>query len=161
MAGNKYYVYQYINEDGQPYYIGKGSGTRIREKHLYTKIPPPERRIIIKDGLSNKEAYELENQLIKQYGRKVDGGVLDNKKITRWVAEPGWKHSESAKKRISEGNLGKVRTEDHKQKYRLPKAETHANNIKNAVKNLWADPVYKQKRIEKMMETRRRNGHSV
>jgi hypothetical protein len=92
MADNNYYIYQYITEDGLPYYIGKGSGTRIREYHLYTEVPPAERRIILK--------------------------------------------------------------------YRKPKTDSHANNIKNAVKNLWADPEYKQKRLEKMMETRRKNGHS-
>ena len=160
MAGNIYYVYQYITEDGQPYYIGKGSKTRIREKHLYTEVPPIERRIIVRDGLTNAEAHELELQLINQYGRKKDGGVLDNKKLTRWVAASGWKHSADAKDSISKGNLGKVRTEEHKQKYRQSKTESHANNIKNAVKNLWADPVYRAKRLEKMMETRRRNGHS-
>ena len=99
--------------------------------------------------------------MIKQYGRKIDGGLLDNKKITRWVAEPGWKHSESAKKRISEGNSGKVRTEEHKQNYRKPKEKSHADNIKHAVKNLWADPEYKAKRLAKTMETRKRNGFSI
>ena len=161
MSDNKFYVYQYLTENGLPYYIGKGSGTRIREMHLYTEVPPPNRRIIIKDGLTNIKAYELENQLIKQYGRKIDGGLLDNKKITRWVAEPGWKHSESAKKRISEGNSGKVRTEEHKQNYRKPKEKSHADNIKHAVKNLWADPEYKAKRLAKTMETRKRNGFSI
>ena len=161
MAGSNYYVYQYLTENGLPYYVGKGSGTRIREMHLYTEVPPPNRRVIIKDGLTNNEAYELENQLIKKYGRKIDGGLLDNKKLTRWVAEPGWKHSDNAKKRISEGNLGKVRTEEHKQKYRQPKTDSHAYNIKNAVKNLWADPEYRAKRREQTMETRRRNGFSI
>ena len=160
MAGNNYYVYQYLTKNRLPYYIGKGSGTRIREHHLYTEVPPAERRVILKDGLTNKEAYEMESALIKFYGCKKHGGILDNKKVTRWVAEPGWKHSAEAVEKIRQGNLGKVRTEEHKQKYRKPKTDSHATNIKNAVKNLWADPEYKQKRLEKTMETRRKNGHS-
>lgn len=160
MADNKYYVYQYINEDGLPYYIGKGSGTRIREHHLYTEVPPVERQIILRDGLSNREAYDMESDLIKLYGRKIDGGILDNKKLTRWVAEPGWRHSDEAKKKISEGNLGKVRTDEHKKNYSKSKTESHANNIKNSVKQLWADPVYRANRKAKMMETRRKNGFS-
>ena len=141
MAGNNYYVYQYITEDGLPYYIGKGSRTRIREHHLYTEVPPAERRIILKDGLTNKEAYDMESALIKFYGCKKHGGILDNKKITRWVAEPGWKHSEESKKKISEGNKGKVRTEEAKSNYRKPKTAEHAEKIRQANLGRPYDPV--------------------
>lgn len=132
MAGNNYYVYQYLTKNGLPYYIGKGSGTRIREHHLYTEVPPAERRVILKDGLTNKEAYEMESALIKFYGCKKHGGILDNKKVTRWVAEPGWKHSKDAKKKISEGNKGKVRSEEAKANYRKPKTAEHAEKIRQA-----------------------------
>jgi hypothetical protein len=141
MAGSNYYVYQYITEDGLPYYIGKGSGTRIREHHLYTEVPPAERRIILKDGLTNKEAYDIESVLIKFYGCKKHGGILDNKKVTRWVAEPGWKHSDEAKKKISEGNTGKVRSEEAKANYRKPKTAEHAEKIRQANLGRPYDPV--------------------
>jgi hypothetical protein len=161
MAGNNYYVYQYINEDGTPYYIGKGSKSRIREKHNHTIVPPIEQRIIIKSGLSNEEAKQLEGELITKYGRKLDGGILDNIKINQWACFDGWKHKPETIEKIRQGNLGKIRTEEHKQKYRQPKTESHANNIKNAVKQLWADPEYRAMRKAKTMETRRRNGFSV
>ena len=161
MTDNKYYVYQYINDDGQPYYIGKGSKTRIREKHNHTIVPPPERRIIVKDGLTNDEAKLLEGELITKYGRKLDGGILDNIKINQWACFDGWNHSEEAKRKISKGNKGRVRTAEHKKNYSKPKTESHANNIKNSVKNLWADPVYRAQRKAKMMETRKRNGFSI
>jgi len=141
MAGSNYYVYQYITEDGLPYYIGKGSGTRIREHHLYTEVPPAERRIILKDGLTNKEAYDIESVLIKLYGCKKHGGILDNKKVTRWAAEPGWKHSDEAKKKISEGNTGKVRSEEAKANYRKPKTGEHAEKIRQANLGRPYDPV--------------------
>jgi len=118
MARCNYYVYQYITEDGQPYYVGKGSGSRVRAKHLYTVVPPEHRRIILRDGLTNKEAYDLESSLIAQYGCKKHGGLLDNKKITRWVAEPGWKHTVEAKKKISDGNTGKIRTAEQRKHYK-------------------------------------------
>jgi hypothetical protein len=63
MAEYKFYVYQYLTEDGQPYYIGKGCGKRIHKPHTSTSLPPKERRIIIKDGLSNEEAKKLEGDL--------------------------------------------------------------------------------------------------
>ena len=160
MAGNNYYVYQYITDLGDPYYVGKGKNNRIHVKHKHTAVPPKERRIIIKDNLTNEESKVLEGELITKYGRKIDGGMLDNIKINQWACFDGWKHTPETVEKIRQGNLGKVRTEEHKQKYRQPKTESHANNIQTAVKNLWADSVYKAKRIEKMMETRKRNGFS-
>ena len=45
MRLNKYYVYQYLREDGTPYYIGKGQGYRIHEKNGHPFLPKKERRI--------------------------------------------------------------------------------------------------------------------
>ena len=132
MAGNNYYVYQYITKDGLPYYIGKGKQNRIREKHLYTDVPPVDQRIIIKDKLNEEQAFELEYQLIKQYGRKIDGGLLDNIKLNQWACSTGWKHKPETIEKIRQGNLGKVRTEAHKQKYKQPKTLKHAENIRKA-----------------------------
>ena len=132
MAGCNYYVYQYLTENGLPYYVGKGKNNRINVNHKHIALPTVERRVIVKDGLTNKEAYEMESELIKFYGCKKHGGILDNKKITRWVAEPGWKHSDDSKKKISAGNKGKVRSEEAKAKYRTPKTAEHAEKIRQA-----------------------------
>jgi hypothetical protein len=156
----RFYVYQYLTEDGIPYYIGKGSGNRMNVKHTTVALPTKERRMIIQSGLTNNEAKQLEAELITKYKRKVDGGILDNIKINQWACAVGWQHSTETKQKISQGNLGKVRTEDHKKNYSHPKSEEHASNIQSAVKNLWADLEYKQKRLAKVMETRRRNGLS-
>ena len=160
MADNIFYVYQYLDEAGKPYYIGKGSGKRINRLHTKTTLPPLERRIIIKNGLSNEEAKSLEGDLISKYKRKVDGGILDNIKINQWACAVGWKHSDDAKQKISMGNAGKKRTAEHKANYSKPKNSEHAKNIKSAVKNLWADPEYRVKRNAQAMATRIKNGHS-
>ena len=41
--------------------------------------------------MAEKDAFDLELELIKEYGRKIDGGILDNIRISRWVAQAGWK----------------------------------------------------------------------
>lgn len=107
---NVFYVYQYLNVDGTPYYIGKGKGTRIHKKHTFTILPPKDRRIIIEKNLSEIDALVLENELIKKYGRKINGGMLDNIKINRWTCTSGWKHSEETKKRISAAKIGIKKT---------------------------------------------------
>jgi hypothetical protein len=133
MSWNKFYVYQYVNDNGIPFYIGKGSKNRINESHSpWLDIPAPKYRQIIKNNLSEKEAFDLELQLIKQYGRKIDSGILDNIKLSRWVAQAGWTHSEKTKQLISKKNTGKVRTEQQKQNYRKPKTAEHAEKIKQS-----------------------------
>ena len=128
-----FYVYQYLREDGSPFYIGKGSNDRINESHdPWVKIPKKELRQFIKTGLTEKEAFDLEIELIKTYGRKMDGGILENKRLSRCVAQAGWKQSEQAKEKISLGNRGKVRTEEQKLKLRTPKTKEHAEKIRLA-----------------------------
>jgi len=152
----EFYVYQYITNSGTPYYIGKGSGRRMHRHHTKTTVPPVERRIVIKDGLTNEEAKQLEGELITKYGRKLDGGILDNIKINQWACAVGWKHSEETKRKISEGNKGKVRTEEHKKNYRKPKTAEHAEKIRQANLGRPYDPI----RAAKISATLRARGKS-
>jgi hypothetical protein len=124
-----FYVYQYLTESGTPYYIGKGSGRRMHKPHTKTELPPTERRVIIKDGLTNEEAKKLEGELITKYGRKLDGGILDNIKINQWACAVGWKHSEEAKRKISEGNKGKKRTPEQLKNYKGTTSKEIAEKI--------------------------------
>lgn len=153
MTQNIFYVYQYITEDGIPYYIGKGSKDRINESHSpWVTIPPKECRQFIKTNLSEAEAFDLEIELIKKYGRKIDGDILDNVKLTRWVAQAGWKHSEESKQKISKNNTGKVRTEEQRKNYKGTKTAEHAEKVQQAVQRMWDDPVYREQRLAKIKE---------
>ena len=153
MAENIIYVYQYITEDGLPFYIGKGSKDRINESHApWVNLPPKEFRHYIKTGLTETEAFDLEIELIKKYGRKIDGGILDNIKISRWVAQAGWNHSEDAKRKISKNNTGKVRTEEQRKNYKGTKTAEHAEKVRQAVQRMWDDPEYRAQRLAKLKE---------
>ena len=80
MKTNIFYVYAYLRKDGTPYYIGKGHGKRIHNRHENVKVPPRERRVFLKENLEEQEAYDYEMELIKDYGRKNfdEGGILWN-----------------------------------------------------------------------------------
>lgn len=133
MAEMIFYVYQYVDSNGIPYYIGKGSKDRINESHApWVQLPPKEQRQFVKTNMSESSAFDFELELIKKYGRKIDGGILDNIKLSRWVAQAGWKHSDEAKKKISEKNKGRTYSQETLAKYRAPKTKEHAEKIRQA-----------------------------
>ena len=74
----KYYVYEYLREDGTPYYVGKGQGRRWAQKHGVA-IPPKERVKFVQENMLEQDAFRLEEELILKYGRKDLGtGILRN-----------------------------------------------------------------------------------
>lgn len=79
MSHTRFYVYHWLREDGTPYYVGKGQTNRAFEKRR--KYRPPLNRIkLIKENLTEKEAFDLEVKEILKYGRKdLDTGILRNK----------------------------------------------------------------------------------
>ena len=78
-----YYVYFYLREDRTLYYVGKGSGKRINQRHKFSggkflPLPPLDRRVIVKYFNDEEECFLFEEWLIEFYGRKLDGGILNN-----------------------------------------------------------------------------------
>jgi len=81
-----FYVYaHFINEtDERPFYVGKGTGGRAYSKANRTsawkeKVKNGYAVKILKDNLLEKEAYDLEANLIEQYGRiDIGTGCLVN-----------------------------------------------------------------------------------
>ena len=96
---NNYYTYAYLREDGTPYYIGKGRGKRINNTTRTVNLPPKERRIFLKQNLTEKEAFKHEVYMIAVFGRKdLETGILRNKTNG------------------GEGLSGKIFTDEHKKK---------------------------------------------
>ena len=94
---NDYYVYAYMREDKTPYYIGKGCLTRINDRHGDIPLPPENRRVKIKEGLSERESLFLERELIMKFKRKIDGGILENKILPNDLTKPKRYHNSAEK----------------------------------------------------------------
>jgi len=128
-----YYTYAYLREDGTPYYIGKGKGRRSHQKHNGFYPPSKERILLLKQNLTEDEAFRHEVYMISIFGRKdLGNGILYNKtsggrgcahKImterdlyNRSKGRLGKQLSESHKRRISEANTGTSKTMTEKRK---------------------------------------------
>jgi hypothetical protein len=122
---NTYYVYAYLRQDGTPYYIGKGIGQRAWRHCRNDVIHPPEdksRITILKSDLTEAIAFEVEKQLISQYGRidnktgilhnRTDGG--DGASGRKGIKKSGWSEESKAKRRGA-GNpmFGKTGEQHH------------------------------------------------
>lgn len=120
-----FYVYAYIRSKdsstakaGTPYYIGKGKGRRMYEKHgNHIAIPKDNRYIVIlESNLSNTGALALERRYIRWYGR-VDNrtGILRNL-TDGGEGTGGYIVSEETKQKISKATKGRKHSEESKQK---------------------------------------------
>jgi hypothetical protein len=121
----EYYTYAYLREDGTPYYIGKGKGNRIHQKHSGFYPPEISRRIFLKKNLNEEQAFKHEIYMIFVFGRKdlrtgilhnktnggegVPGILMDEERRKMCASLKGKKLSESHKRKIGESNKGKPR----------------------------------------------------
>jgi hypothetical protein len=106
---NEYYTYAYLREDRTPYYIGKGKGNRAyRRRHKGINPPKDKSRILIlKNNLTEEEAFRCEKYMIAVFGRKDLGtGILENKNAGG-NGSSGKIYSQEEKEKIRKVVLGK------------------------------------------------------
>lgn len=126
-----FYVYLYLRENdseiapaGTPYYVGKGSKDRAWVNHNNVGKPVDQKFIkIFAHSLSEDDAFALEFNLTKSYGR-----IANNTGILRNLTEggggtSGYQHSAKTKTLISKASksrtghwLGKKMSDDTKEK---------------------------------------------
>ena len=106
----KYYTYAYLREDGTPYYIGKGKLEKRNKYHRcyygkhHVPIPLQEKILILKENLTEEEAFKHEIYMIAVFGRKDLGtGILRN------FSNGG------------EGHSGRIKSIEEKEKHRKNK----------------------------------------
>ena len=123
----RFYVYEHIRKDNNTcFYVGKGTGDRaynLDRGNFHNGVCKEYgcRVKIIKDGLTEKEAFALERERIEDYvitfgyGIPIDGyrDFSNNKYLTNftWGGEgtSGYKFSDESKEKISE----KLKGENH------------------------------------------------
>jgi hypothetical protein len=133
---NDYYTYAYLREDLSPYYVGKGRGDRIFSNDRRLKPPCLDRIMFLREGITEKQAFDHEIDMIKAWGRKdlktgmlrnmTDGGEgVSGRKISNGtkakisLAHIGKKHTQETKAKISLIHKGKIISKEHKAKLLL------------------------------------------
>ena len=111
----KYICYVYYDEDWKPYYVGKGAEFgRIYTGHG-VRIPGKEYTQVF--YFANEwEACECECELIAFWGRKCDGGCLQNQTLGGSGGRRGLPHTEATKRKIAKKVKGHMTTKETRQK---------------------------------------------
>lgn len=164
----EHYVYAYYDEQGQPYYIGKGKGRRYKGEHR-VEVPPKDRIKILHKNLTDEQACEIETQLIQRYGRKDIGtGILENRQDKSFPLSPEtnqiisqkvkerWADANSNQRKVSKKNKKILKKLWQNKDYREHQSEVHKewarNNrahYSNEMKRRWQDPEFRAKVLAK------------
>lgn len=122
---NIYYVYEYLREDGTPYYIGKGKGNRAFDADHCVKVPPRNRIRFVAENIPELEALRMEKELILLHGRKDLGtGILRNLTTGGDGPTPG----PVTRARLSEAATNRVVSDDTRAKLSAAKKGKKPNN---------------------------------
>jgi hypothetical protein len=131
---NRFYTYAYLREDRTPYYVGKGNNRRAYQKHNGFYPPKDKSRILIlKNNLTEEEAFKHEIYMIAVFGRKDLGtGILLNKTNG------------------GEGNSGTIFTQKRRENIRKSKLGKSSSLKGKTYKEMHGDSYLK--RVERMRE---------
>ena len=140
-----FYTYAYLDENRKPYYIGKGKDNRVNQTHSeLVTLPPPDRRLILKKGLSEEEAFKHEVYMIHVIGRKDLGlGPLLNR-TNGGDGTSGWVMPDETKEKIRVSKIG-VKRPDMEGTGNPMRREDVAKRVSNSKLGKPRDPETKTK----------------
>lgn len=125
---SKYYVYFHISlKDNKVFYIGKGKGNRLNfkfgrnPKWTYKAKKYGFKAIIYKDNLTEKEALDLEVELIKEYRKTHDlANITDGGEGTSGLIV-----SKETRTKMSAKRKGKLNAQHNKKLYKFINVKTN------------------------------------
>jgi len=148
-----YYTYAYLREDKTPYYIGKGKGNRAyRTRDRGIKPPKDKSRIILlKQNLTEEEAFKHEIYMIAVFGRKdLRTGMLRNK-TNGGDGVSGAVVSDKTRRKMSEANEGKPRSKEIRKKIsKAHKGKTHSEEAKRKMSELKKGKTFSEEHKKKI-----------
>lgn len=147
-----YYTYAYLREDGTPYYVGKG-----KEKRMFVKrgkpcgVPKDKSRIIVlKQNLTEQEAFRHEIYMIVVFGRKDLGtGILHNK-TNGGDGVSGYEYTPEQKLKMNQSKLGKKLSSQHRENISKSHHNVSGENHPMYGKSAWN----KNKKLSKTTTTK-------
>ncbi len=151
-----YYTYAYLREDKTPYYIGKGKGNRVNEtRGRPCNKPPKDRILILKDNLTEEEAFKHEIYMINVFGRKdIKTGILHNK-TNGGDGASGAIISQETREKLRLSNIGKKKSEKARKNMSISKTGTKDSEETKLKKRLsHLGKKQSQETIEKRRRTR-------
>ena len=110
---NDYYTYAYLREDLSPYYVGKGRGHRAFTNDRRNKPPCLDRIVLLRENMSEKQAFAHEIEMIKTWGRKDLGTGMLRNLTDGGDGTSGWRMSLEHKAKLLLANLGSKRGKEY------------------------------------------------
>jgi hypothetical protein len=131
----RFYVYLFLRSKDSvngkkytPYYVGKGNGDRAFYKNRRSAPAPKDKAcvVFVQEGLTEDEAFSLEQYCIALYGRIDNGSGILRNLTNGGEGISGFVQSEITKQRISEAN---------KKTYSSEELRKHSSEIKKGESN--------------------------
>jgi len=150
-----FYTYAYLREDRTPYYIGKGQGKRAftKRKNEIQKPKDRSRIILLKQNLTEEEAFKHEEYLINIFGRiDLGTGILRNK-TNGGEGNSGKIVSEETRKKLSIAAKNQIRTKEYCKKISLIKTGfKHSEESKRKISEKHKGRVVSEETKKKLSE---------
>jgi len=159
---NESYVYMLVDpRNNQPFYVGKGRGNRCRfhldEAKYYTKrkslklnkirklfsLGMEPTIIKVEENVTDAQAIDLEVLLIAEMR---DIGIPLTNMTDGGDGAQGYKHSEAHKQHASKSQIGRIFSEETKQKMRKPRTEEAKASMAKARLSMTYRPTAEHKR---------------